>query len=172
MHNGAHPGQVRPRRQRIAGEITPDKLDALRQTRFRQTSPRHRNDRWKVEQRGLSRRTCAQESNRPGARGPANVQQMAEPERSDCLDNLGGVRRGHVVHGPNEGLLGSVLPAYAGGALGRPARLDDLCQLRPSTQAMRLVLGHGQDAPLASRCQQSLQPGGERIPAAGLREQS
>ena len=49
------------------------------------------------------------------------------------------------MHRANKGLLGALFSAYARGARGRPAGLDDPGQLRPVPEAMRLVLGHRQD---------------------------
>ena len=76
------------------------------------------------------------------------------------------------MHRANKGFLGALFSAYARGARGRSAGLDDPGQLSPIPEAMRLVLGHRQDTLRARRSQQSPQPGREGVAVAPLREQS
>ena len=121
--------------------------------------------------RGLGRGTGAQKGDGPGARSPANVQQVPELQRLHGPDDLVGVGRGDVVHRANEGLLVARFAAHARYAFGGPAGLDDAGQLRPVAEAMPLMLGHGQDALRSVRRQQGIQAGGQGVVAAGLLEQ-
>ena len=153
------------------GEVAGDELDALVQPGGGQTPPRHRDDMRQVEDRGLGRGTGAQKGDGPGARGPANVQQVPELQRLHGPDDLVGVGGGDVVHRADEGLLVAGFAAHARHAFGGPAGLDDSGQLRPVAEAMRLVLGHGQDALRSVRRQESIQAGRKGVAAAGLFEQ-
>ena len=124
-----------------------------------------------VEKRGLGRGAGAQKGDGPSARSPADVQQVLELERPHGLDDLVGVGRGDVMHRADERLLRAVFAPYAGYALGRPAGLDDLRQLRPVAEAMRLVLGHGQHALGSVVRQESIQAGRQGIIPARLFKQ-
>jgi hypothetical protein len=75
------------------------------------------------------------------------------------------------MHRPDECLLRPVSAANTWQARGRPAGFDDLRQLRPIPEAVRLVLGHGQHALPSSRRQESVQAEREGIIPAGFFEQ-
>ena len=75
------------------------------------------------------------------------------------------------MHRPDERLLRAVSTAYARYARSRTASFDDLRQLRPIPEAMRLVLGHGQHALGSVVRQESIQAGWQDVIAAGFFEQ-
>jgi len=112
MHDRTYPRQVRTRRQRIGHEIARDELDTLVETGRSQPPPRHRDHVRQVKKRRLGRGERTKKSNGPGARRPAKVQQVPELQRLHGPDDFVGVRRGDIMHRPDERLLRAFRKTY------------------------------------------------------------
>jgi len=146
MDDRAHPGQVGPLRQCAFHEVAGEQPHPVRQTGLLHQPPGHGDDFGPVHDGRAGAGIEPEEGNGPCAGGPAQIQQVREPQLAEAGDQRHCHGLGYLVHGPDErGQVTASAQDARAAPCGFPAD-HDTGQLPPASQAVAEVADHAQHA--------------------------